>query len=47
MRPVDIMQDLMMLGAEHTVKRVKSGGGSGRKGPVQRGMAALRAMVRG
>jgi hypothetical protein len=45
MRPVEIMRDLTMLSAEQTVKKVRGGGARG--GAVQRGMAALRAMVRG
>lgn len=44
MSPIDIMRDLIMLGAESTVKSVKGSGGGG-GGAVQRGMAALRSMV--
>jgi len=49
MAPIDVMQDLMMLGTERTVRRVKGGGGSatggGGRSIVQRGMNALRSMT--
>ena len=46
MSPLKIMQDLMMLGAESSVRKVKGGSsGSGGKGFTRRGMDALRSMV--